>query len=763
MAGGGRLTVAGRLPRLTRRGVLIGGALGGGVLLAWGLAPRRFAPPLVPARDEILFGAWLKIGRDSVVSVAVPQLEMGQGITTLLPQIVARELGADWRQVAVEPAPVSGAYANVPLAAEWAPLWMPFAAGLAGNADSALARGFAERTAFMATAAGTALAAYEQSAREAACAARTLLMQAAADRWGVDWRECTAAGSRVAHAGRSATFGELAEEAAGFDPPHELPLGPPPSDPADAIAFPRLDGPSKVSGGMAFAADIRLPGMVHAAIRHGPVAGHSELATVDEAKANRPGVRLVKGEGWLAAVAPTWWAAEQALGAVAPTFRAERLADSERMASALDKAVRKARTHRIATVGDPDSVIADQPSHVARYDIEPALHATLETASATARVADGLVEIWVATQSPETTRRAVARALGVGAGKVVLYPVPAGGSFDARLDAPHAVEAALIAREVERPVQLTWSRWQEALATLPRAPAAAVLWARTNPDGGEVLALKARIATPAAAREFGRRLFGGDAPQEARRASLDEADPMAVAGGLPPYRLPHASLDHVPVGTGIPAGRMRGNSHAMAAFFTESFVDELARKAGREPLSYRMAMLGDDARLGDCLQRCAALAQWDAGADASGQGLACHRMGENDDRAARIAVIATARRTEAGVSVERISAVVDLGRIVNRDLARQQVEGGLVFGLGLALGSAVSYARGLPLSGRLADLGLPLLANTPEIVVEFVASDRPAIDPGEIGVVAIAPAIANALHSATGLRFRRLPLFAEDL
>jgi isoquinoline 1-oxidoreductase beta subunit len=205
----------------------------------------------------------------------------------------------------------------------------------------------------------------------------------------------------------------------------------------------------------------------------------------------------------------------------------------------------------------------------------------------------------------------------------------------------------------------------------------------------------------------------------------------------------------------------------MTAFFTESFVDELARAAGHEPLSYRIGMIGSDTRLAECLQRCATLAEWDAGADASGQGLACHRMGAaNDqagDRAGRIAVIVTARQDEAGVRVEKISAVADIGRIVNRDLARQQLEGGLVFGLGLTLGATTGYARGLPLAERLSQLSLPVLGNTPEIAVEFVESSAPPVDPGELGVVAIAPAIANALHSATGVRFRKLPLFAEEV
>ncbi|MBA3056157.1 MAG: xanthine dehydrogenase family protein molybdopterin-binding subunit [Sphingomonadales bacterium] len=749
---------------ITRRGLLIGAAAGGGLLVAWGLTPRTFPLPLEPHEDEVAFNAWLRIAHDGIVTVAVPQLEMGQGVTTLLPQVVAMELGADWQRVAVEPAPVSGAYANIPLAAKWAPLWMPVLPALAEGDDPWLARSYAQRRRFTATADGTALAAYEQPAREAASAVRCLLMKAAADRWDVDWTECVAAGGMVTHGAHRASFGELAEDAAGYSPPGDLPLRPLAAEAAGAyppgatVPFARLDLPGKAAGAINFAGDVRLPGMVFAAIRHGPVARTVKLGKYDPEPANLPGVRLVEGDAWLAAVAPTWWAAEQALGKVAPNFKAGGLVDSQQIDVALDQAVKKAVTHRIATIGDPDPVIADKPSLVARYDVAPALHATLETASATARLRDGRLELWLATQAPEAARAAAAQALGLRPRDVVLYPLAAGGSFDARLESDHAVEAALIAREVGKPVQLTWSRWQEHLAGKPRPAAAAVLWAKTNPDGGEVLAWKARIATPAAAREFGRRLFGALSTADAMARSRGEADAMAVEGALPPYNLAHVSVDHVPVSTGIPAGRLRGNAHGMTAFFTESFIDELARAAGREPLSYRIGMLGNDVRLGECLQRCASLAQWDAGADASGQGLACHRIGEG-----RIAVIATARRDEAGVRVEKISAVADIGRIVNLDIARQQIEGGLVFGLGLTLGASTGYARGLPIIGRLAGLGLPVLANTPEIAVEFIDSTAPAADPGELGVAAVAPAITNALHSATGLRFRKLPLFAEEV
>ena len=247
---------------------------------------------------------------------------------------------------------------------------------------------------------------------------------------------------------------------------------------------------------------------------------------------------------------------------------------------------------------------------------------------------------------------------------------------------------------------------------------------------------------------------------------MGAADPLATEGAAPPYTIPHLAIDRVSVDLALPTARLRGNAHGYTAFFTESFIDELAHKARREPLSYRIEMLGSDVRLAACLTAVARLGQWGGGIEQSGQGLACHRM---DDIAApgigggRIAVIATARRDERGVRVDKIAAVADIGRIVNLDIARQQIEGGLIFGLGLAMGAAGSYAQGVPVTTRLAGLGLPYLGDTPEIRVDFIDSEAPPFDPGELGTVVVGPAIANALFSATGVRFRRLPLLSEDV
>ena len=746
--------------KLSRRGFFFGMGAGGALIAAWALTPRRFAPPLKAGPGEQAFDAWLKIGTDGVVSVAVPDLEMGQGITTLIPQIVAMELGADWRQIAVEPAPVSGAYANAVLAAEWSPLWLPLFAGLADEPDSLLARRFAEREAFTATADGTSLAAHELAARGAAAGARAMLAKAAAAKWGVAWEECEAQGGMILQGKNKASFGELVTAAASYSPPRppvlraqaprERPGEFPPGAP---LLFPRLDLPSKIDGSHLFAGDVRLPDMVFAAIRHGPI-GNARLGHYDAHAADgQPGLlEVVAGKGWLAAVASNWWAAEQALAKIAPRFTAKGKPDSAGIAKALAAGLQN---------GSADTVLAlgaggiDKPNLSANYTIAPALHASLETATATVRIENGRCELWLASQAPQAARQAVAKALGFGLTDVTLYPLPAGGSFDARLEHDHAVEAALIARAVGRPVQLVWSRWQEHVAGRPRTPAAAQLKAQTASDGS-LVALSIKVAMPATAREFGARLFGGRSANDALELQ-DESDALACAGLTPPYAIPNLLVEHVPVRTRLPTGRLRGNSHGIGAFLTETFLDELAQQVRHEPLSYRMLLLGSQPRLAACLQRAATLADWGGGSGGSGQGLACWKMtlGEAEGH---IALVASARRDERGIKVDKLTAVADIGRIVNVDIARQQIEGGLLFGLGLASGSSTGYGQGLPLIGRLGLLGLPLLTDCPEIVTEFIDSEAALFDPGELGAVVAPPAIANALASAGSVRLHNLPL-----
>lgn len=754
--------------QLSRRGVLIGALAGGGLAVGYLLRPHRFPLPLEPGPDEYAFGAWIKVGADGVVSVAVPQVEMGQGVTTLLPQVVAWELGADWRQIAVEPAPVSGLYANTVLAARWSPLWSRMPSSLAKAPDGFVSRRWAQDHRFNVTADGTALAAYEGPARAAAASARALLAQAAAARWGVAVEECEVGAGLVHHAGKVLPFGALAAAAAALSPPDPPPLRadfpsekPGAFPPGAKLRYPRLDLPSKVDGSWTFAADVRLPDMLRASIRHAPLVGGTgamaEISGLDEkaARTVRGFRRFVQGPGWVAALADDWWSAETALVRAQPRYRVIGALDSDAVDNALDSAMRTGAGERIHVQGDAATLDGLLPFQV-RYEVAPATHATMETASATARYVDGKLELWIGTQAPEATRAAAAGALGIGPRAVVLYPVALGGSFDLRLECLHAAQVAQMAKEAGRPVQLIWPRGEEFRAAFPRAPAVAVMAARPDPEGS-IAGWRARVAMPATAREFGRRFFDGDSAGDAMAVVAGKADPMALEGAIPAYAIPALAIDHIPATIDLPTARMRGNAHGYTAFFNESFVDELAHRAGREPLSYRMAMLGGDPRLAECLQRVAALAEWGGGGDNSGQGIACHTIREG-----RIAVVASARRDENGVRVDRLSAVADIGRIVNYDIARQQIEGGLVFGLGLTLGCAPRYVGGRPDSDRLGDMALPTLADCPRVEVEFIESKADPADPGELGTAAVAPAVANALYSATGLRFRRLPLFAEE-
>ncbi|MEO1730852.1 MAG: molybdopterin cofactor-binding domain-containing protein [Pseudomonadota bacterium] len=763
--------------QVTRRGFAAGAALGGGLIVAWWLLPRSIPNPLVPAENEHLFDAWIKIGENGAVTVAVPQLEMGQGITTILPQIIAQELGADWRQIAVEPAAMSGAYGNVPLARRWIHLWDKMATGYSADVDASIAERFARTQRLSVTADGTSLEAYEAPCRAAAAAARAMLAMEAAERWGATWEECDVTNGFVTLGDRRAGFGELAAGAATRSPPYPPPLRPeaPAEDifggvgsgsGSDPLPFPRIDLPSKVDGSYQFASDVRLPGMVFAAIRHGPNDG-AELTGFDASLAK--GIRGIKGivqsKRWLAVAGTTWWSANEALKAIQPQFKLTYPAESDTIAERLDTFLKGGDSYRIAETGFGAEGM-DRVDFARRYEIEPAIAAPLETASAVARFRDGRLELWMASQAPEQARKAAGKALGIAVEDVILYPMPAGGSFDARLENDHAIEVALIAREIGAPVQLTWPRRDEIMCSRPRPPAYMLMGAQLAPpaggSAGAIDAMRVRIACPPAALEFGERLFYDRTTWAAIRETTGRKDVLACEGAVPPYKLPSLVVDHVPVEIGLATGRVRGNAHSYTAFAMESFIDELAHAHMREPLSYRIAMLGDDIRMAACLQRAAQLAEWNGGADQSGQGLACHRIGDAQT-GARIACVATARAAEGGLRVVKLSVAVDIGRIVNRDIARQQIEGGLIFGLGMALGNTLRWRAGIPSTFKYEDLGLPMLADCPEIEIALIPSQAPPADPGELGAVVAPPAVANALFSATGLRLRRLPLLSDGL
>ena len=728
---------------INRRRLLTGGGAGIGLIVAWGLWPRDYAPTLVANPGETLFGAWLKIGQDGHVTVAVPQAEHGQGAYTALAQIVADELGADWRTVGVEPAPLSPLYANpVGLNALFEGMLGAIPDAVAGPAP-------------MLTAGSSTIRMFEEPCRTAGAAARVLLCKAAARRWDADWTQCRTEAGFVVEGTRRIRFAVLAEDAAAETLPDPLAFGVQGADKLVGQSVPRIDIPAKVDGSVNFAGDVRLADMVHAAIRQGPV-GESRLLRIDRAAANRVRgvIEVVETPRWVAAVAATGWAAQQALDAMAPQFetRGGRIDDAS-IRAALDTALAAPGVTMAKAGADvAGGGLLDGADVVrAEYRVGLGVHAGIETRSATASFRDGRLELWVQTLAPGLARAAAARAAEIAEAQVVVHPMPIGGSFGAALEHDAAEQAAVLAVRLKRPVSLVWSRGEDLLHDRYRPAAAARMAARLDARGG-ILAWRAQIAAPATGAELARRIMPGAATRMA--TALARGDAYAVGGALPPYAMASYAIDHHSADIGVPTGHLRGGAHGLSAFFTESFVDELARVAGTEPMSYRIGMLGGGARLARCLSTAASLGGWDGGVSGSGQGIACHAF-----RGSYIAVLAEAHMGADGRPVvERLVAAVDCGAHINPDLIRQQIEGGLIFGMATALGATTGFTRNLATARGFDALNLPRLADTPDITVELIRSDEAPGGVGELGVPAVAPAIANAIFSATGFRIRTLPL-----
>ena len=731
---------------LDRRKLLIGGGAGVGLLVAWGLWPRRYEPNLRAAPGETLFNAFLRIASDGRVIVAVPQAELGQGVYTSLPQILADELGADWRTIAVEAAPISPLYANGALAQQIAGERLP--ESLRGVEHWAL-REYATRTALMMTGGSTSIRAFEAPMREAGAAARALLSKAAARRWEADWEALDTGSGFVWNGKQRIGFGELAADAARLDLPDDLPIregseGRPAGD-----SLPRIDLPSKVDGSAEFAGDVRLPGMLYASVRQGP-AGDARLIATDRTAAHKIGgvVTIVEKPAWVAAVATNWWAANRAVEALRPRFEVpEGLVASADIDRALGDALAAGHGKRIVGRGDIAAAFAGGPVYRAAYSVGLAPTAAMEPLTATARLNGGHLEIWAPTQAPGFARAAAARGAGVGESEVTLYPMLVGNGYGRKLETAAIEQAAALAALVKRPVQLSWSRLEELTHDSFRAPARAELAARLGKDGA-IAGWQARIVAPSTEAEVARRLRSG------RRGAGGRVEAAAVAGADPPYAIEAISIEHLPVRIGIPTGIWRSQAHSYTAFFTESFVDELAREARIEPLSFRMQMLGRNPRLARALSTAAMIGGWDGGVPGGGMGIAAHSAFGSHAALLVEVEIGSDRR----VRVLRAVCAVDCGRLVNPEIVRQLIEGGIMFGISAATGNPIRYERGLPAVVGFGDLGLPVLAQTPAITVELIASDEAPGGVTELAVPPVAPAIANALFALTGTRRRTLPL-----
>jgi isoquinoline 1-oxidoreductase beta subunit len=696
---------------LDRRTLLIGGGVGVGLVIGYALWPRSLHSELEIRRGEQTFGNFIKVARDGRVTVAVPQVETGQGVWTALPQIVADELGAAWESVAVEPAPLTAGYGN-PLAEE---------------------EGWPK--AIQLTAGSTSVRAFEQPLREAAAVARAMLVGAAADRWNVNEKDCETADGFVINGVRTFGFGELAEEAATRSPPQRPALRQTSRGRLMGQPLQRLDAPAKTDGSLRFAGDVRLPDMLFASVRLSPPGGHLTGFSRDAAKASGGVRHIAARDRWVAIVADSWWAAERAVKAADPKFSGP--ASGPDVRPLFDDSLNSGDVHNWFSRGDYDSTVRGSHPLAASYYVAPSQHFGLEPVTATARYTGGQLEVWAPTQAPQSAERLA----GNGA---TLYPMPVGEPAGRALESDVVGIAATLARETGRPVQLSLSQAASQNHDRPSAGALARMMALPG-QGGLTAAWKMRVATADGLGSVFATLSGGNPPKELGRTALD--------GSVPPYSIPHVSIDAIPVPIPFEPGYMRGSPQREFTFFTESFIDELARAAGLEPLAFRMSMLGGNPRLARCLQQASQLAEWDGGGRGSNLGIAgCSAYGSH------IALVANATIGEdQRVKVHRLVATVDCGRAVNSGLVTQQVAGGLLWALAQATIPAPEWIAGMPRARSFGQVGLPRIGDTPDITIHLVQSDAPPGGVSGLGTTILAPAVANAIFAGTGKRMRELP------
>ena len=721
----------------SRRRFLQGAA---GLTLAFCLPPLARAATATATTNSnaapALFepNAFLRIGADNTVTVLSKHLEMGQGTYTGLATIVAEELDAAWSQVVVTGAPADvKRYANLSLGAQ-----------LTGGS--------------------TAIANSWDQLRNAGATARAMLVAAAAQQWRVPASEIVASDGVVAHPAsqRRAAFGELAEAAARQPVPSAVTLKAASDFKLIGRHLPRKDSIDKTTGRARFTQDVQLPGMLIAVVAHPPRFG----ATVKSVDASR--ARKVKGvvdvvtiASGVAVLANDTWSAKKGRDQLSVEWddsRAFKLGSDQiferyrALAQAPGAVARK--------LGEPDQVFA-QPARVLRaaYDFPYLAHAAMEPLNCVVQLSKDHCEIWNGEQMQTGDQMAVAKLLGFTPEQVTLNMLYAGGSFGRRAckDADYVIEAVNIARAIDgrAPVKLVWLREDDMKAGYYRPAFHHALEAALD-DDGQLIGWRHRLV--------GQSILKGSPLNALVRNGIDHTS-VEGAANLP-YAVPNLQVElHTPDDIAVPVLWWRSVGSTHTAYSTETFIDEIAAAAGRDPVDYRLQLLQQQPRHAAVLQLAADKAGWQqplaAGAEGQrrGRGVAVHES--FDSFVAQVVEVSVA--ADGRFKVERVVCAVDCGTVVNPDVVRAQVEGGIGFALSAALYGAITLKDGVVEQSNFHDYQPIRINEMPKIEVHIVASTERPTGIGEPGVPPLAPALANALAAATGKRIRNLPIASSEL
>ncbi|HTZ17201.1 MAG TPA: xanthine dehydrogenase family protein molybdopterin-binding subunit [Dissulfurispiraceae bacterium] len=713
---------------MSRRDFLKTGALaGGGLLLGFSL------PFGSNVADAATFApnAFIRIGTDNVVTFIINKSEMGQGVYTSLPMLLAEELEVDWSKIRVEPAPVDHAYDHT----QWGPMQ--------GTGGSSSVRSEWERLS------------------KVGAAARMMLISAAADIWKVAPSACRAKKSYVIGPDeKSLSYGELAEKASTLEPPKDIPLKKPSEDKLLGRPMKRLDTPDKVSGKAIFGIDARVPGMLTAVVSRCPVfGGKLKGFNADKAKA-LPGVKaVVKVDTGVAVIADDFWSAHQGREALEISWDEGPLAsfDSQKQR---DEYAALAKTPGAAArkEGDAEQAIKQAAKQIsAEYEVPYLAHATMETLNCLINCRGDSCEIWTGTQFQTADRNSAARILGIKPEKVKLHTTYLGCGFGRRAN-PHTdfvSEAATVAKAamtagIRYPVRVIWTREDDIRGGYYRP-----MWYDRISAGldknGEPVAWRHTIV--------GQSIIAGSPFEKA--LTKDGIDETSVEGAADiPYAIPNILVDLHSPKLPVTVQWWRSVGHSHTAFVVESFVDELASAAGKDPYDFRVRLLKNHPRNLGVLKLAAEKAGWGTSLPAGrARGIAVHEsFGSFISQVAEVSV-----NPNGTVKVHKVTCAVDCGKVVNPDTIKAQMEGGIVFGLSAVLHGAITLKDGRIEQSNFHDYPVVRMNEMPAVDVYIMDSNEPPGGIGEPGVPPIAAAVGNAIFAATGKRIRRLPLHREDL
>ena len=758
---------------MKRRSLLLSGAaVGGALLVGWGLLPPRSrlgsAALWPPAQGEIALNGWIKIAKDGTVVLAMNRSEMGQGVHTALAMLVAEELDVPLPRVRLQQAGHDAIFGS----AESFVGFLPFHADSRepGQETPAFKTArwitlkVARELGINVTGGSASVADAWEPLRLAAATARARLLGVASLRWKLPVAELEVRDGVVSHAsGPRAHYGELVEQAT-LSPPGEVTLKPRSAMRVIGKPAQRIDLADKCDGRARYGLDVRLPQLVYASIVHAPMIGGSPGPVDVDAALRLPGVeRIVRlpplggADAALAVLARTTWHAREAARALAVQWRGPPGGplDSKRIEAALEAAAREAAERRggftFHSRGDSASALAGATRRVeALYRAPYLAHATMEPMNCTARIqADGRIEVWAPTQVPGLARDAAARVAGVKPDAVTVHVTYLGGGFGRRLEVDFVAQAVRIAQETGgRPVQLSWSREEDFMHDFYR-PAGAVLLRAGFDAQGRVQAFEAHSAGDALEPRWMERVL------PALTGPIDAPDKTTVEGLYDlPYAIPHQRMAHVATKSGVPIGNWRSVGHSHNAFFSESFIDELAFAAQQGPLKFRLDLLADKPRHAAVLQLAAQKAGWSQPLPKGrARGIALH-----ESFGTICAQVVEVSAADKQLRVLRVVTALDCGTVVHPQGVAQQVESSVVMGLSAALYGRIDIEGGVVKQKNFPDAPLLTLAQTPVIETHTVPSLLPPTGMGEPALPPVAPALANALFALTGKRLRELPL-----